>query len=385
MLIYLHKMDEFKAREPFEYYSKMRRENPVFRNKEYGLWNVFRYDDVRTVLSNFNLFSSQFGKAFNPAGGPISESIINLDPPRHTKLRNIVSKAFTPRSIEKMAPLIDDITTELIGKIKNMKEFDVVSNFTSPLPVIVIAKIMGIPEKDMGKFKEWSDVIVGGDEEHYKEFPVKMREMVQYFQDIVKINEKNPQDDLITAIINAKVDGEKLTTLEMMGFFILLLVAGNETTTNLISNAFYTLNENKNAREELIGDLKLIPQAIEEVLRYRSPVQSIYRVAKKDVEISGVNIPAGSIVIPWIGSANRDETVFQNPDTFDIHRDAKKHIAFGEGIHYCLGAPLARLESKIAITRFIENFQKYSIDFKKPIVPQSSQIVYGFKELHIIQ
>ncbi|MGP6219978.1 cytochrome P450 [Caldiplasma sukawensis] len=378
-------MDEFKAREPFGYYSKMRKENPVFRDKEYGLWNVFKYDDVRTVLGNFNLFSSQFGKAFNPAGGPISESIINLDPPRHTKLRNIVSKAFTPRSIEKMAPLIDRITNELIEKMKNKKEFDVVSDFTSPLPVIVIARIMGIPEKDMVKFKEWSDVIVGGDEEQYKEFPIKMREMIQYFQDMVKIKEKDPQDDLITAIINAEVDGEKLTTLEMMGFFILLLVAGNETTTNLISNTFYTLNENKNAREELLGDEKLIPQAIEEVLRYRSPVQSIYRVAKKDVEISGVKIPAGSIVVPWIGSANRDETVFEKPDAFDIHRDTKKHIAFGEGIHYCLGAPLARLESRIAITRFLENFKEYSIDFKKPIVPQSSQIVYGFKELHIIQ
>ncbi|MHB1440512.1 MAG: cytochrome P450 [Cuniculiplasma sp.] len=367
---------------PFPWYEKMRREKPVFYDPDYGLVNVFKYADVKRVLGNFNEFSSQFGKAFNPAGGPISESIINLDPPRHTKLRNIVSRVFTPRAIEKMEPNIREIAESLM-KGKKGKEVDIVKSFTSPLPITVIATLLGIPLEDMDKFKLWSDNIVGGSQKDYENFPVMMKEMISYFQNLMVEKEKNPDDSLIYSVINAEVDGEKLSMMESLGFFILLLVAGNETTTNLISNALLTMDDNEGSYESLRGDIKLIPPALEEVLRYRSPVQSIYRVAREDTEIQGVSVKEGSVLVPWIGSANRDEGIFPDADRFIMDRKENRHIAFGEGIHYCLGAPLARLESKIALEYMTENFRSYGVLRNRPMVPQNSTIVYGFKELWV--
>jgi len=367
---------------PFPWYKEMRSSKPVFRDRDYGLWNVFRYGDVKRVLGNFNEFSSQFGKAFNPAGGPISESIINLDPPRHTKLRNIVSRAFTPRSVELMEPAIRDICENLIAK-HNSGEFDIVKEFTSPLPVTVIATMLGIPIRDMVMFKKWSDNIVGGSERDFQQFPAMMKEMVEYFRRMMSEREKDPENDLITSIINAEVDGDHLSELESLGFFILLLVAGNETTTNLISNSLLCLDENQGTFNELKSSPELIPQALEEVLRYRSPVQSIYRVAKKDTDINGVTVPAGSIIVPWIGSANRDESVFTDADRFDIYRKENRHIAFGEGIHYCLGAPLARLESRVALETLLKKYESIKVDRNAPMVPQDSTIVYGMRELTV--
>lgn len=367
---------------PFPWYKEMRSSKPVFRDRDYGLWNVFRYGDVKRVLGNFNEFSSQFGKAFNPAGGPISESIINLDPPRHTKLRNIVSRAFTPRSVELMEPAIRDICENLITK-HNSGEFDIVKEFTSPLPVTVIATMLGIPIRDMAMFKKWSDNIVGGSERDFQQFPAMMKEMVEYFRRMMSEREKDPKNDLITSIINAEVDGDHLSELESLGFFILLLVAGNETTTNLISNSLLCLDENHGTFNELKSSPELIPQALEEVLRYRSPVQSIYRVAKKDTDINGVTVPAGSIMVPWIGSANRDESVFTDADRFDIYRKENRHIAFGEGIHYCLGAPLARLESRVALETLLKKYDSIKVDRNAPMVPQDSTIVYGMRELTV--
>ncbi len=367
---------------PFPWYSMMRMDNPVYYNKDNGLFNVFKYTDVKRVLGNFNEFSSQFGKAFNPAGGPISESIINLDPPRHTKLRNIVSRAFTPRAIDQMESYIREIAEKLLTDMKG-KDVDIIKSFTSPLPVTVIAKMLGIPIKDMDKFKQWSDVIVGGSASDYNRFPEMMKEMIGYFQALMIEKEKNPDESLIYSVISAEVDGEKLSMIESLGFFILLLVAGNETTTNLIGNALLTLDENLESRKELVNDPTLIPGAIEEVLRYRSPVKAIYRVARDDITIHDVVIKKGSIVVPWIASANRVQENFQNPDTFDISRKMNKHIAFGEGIHYCLGAPLARLEAKISIEMLLQSYPDYRVLRDKPLKVSESEIVYGLKEMWV--
>ncbi len=368
--------------DPFPWYARMRSENPVYYDPEYKLVNVFRYKDVKETLGNFNNFSSQFGKAFNPAGGPISEGIINLDPPKHTKLRNIVSKAFTPRTIEKMAPQIREIADNLLNSKKG-HEVDIIKGFTSPLPITVIATMLGIPLKDMDKFKKWSDIIIGGSERSFTDFPKTIEDMTRYFQNLMIEKENNPDQSLVYSVLNAEVDGEKLTMMESLGFFILLLVAGNETTTNLISNALLTFNEYHGTYDAIRGDSKLIPQALEEVLRYRSPVQSIYRVARVDTELSGVPVRKGSIMVPWIGSANRDESVFEDADKFMMERKDNRHIAFGEGIHYCLGAPLARLEAKIAMECMTENFESYEILRDRKMIPQESTIVYGFRELWV--
>ncbi len=367
---------------PFPWYKRMRSENPVYYDPEYRLVNVFRYTDVKEALGNFNKFSSQFGKAFNPAGGPISESIINLDPPKHTKLRNIVSRAFTPRTIEKMAPQIREIAESLLNAKKG-HEVDIIKEFTSPLPITVIATMLGIPLEDMDMFKKWSDTIVGGSEASFTNFPKTIADMTGYFQKLMVEKEKNPDESLVYSVLNAEVDGEKLTMMESLGFFILLLVAGNETTTNLLSNALLTFSENPGTYEAMRDDSKLIPQALEEVLRYRSPVQSIYRVARDNTDLSGVPIRKGSIIVPWIGSANRDESIFEDADKFIIGRKENRHIAFGEGIHYCLGAPLARLEAKIAMKYMTENFDSYEILRNRKMIPQESTIVYGFKELWV--
>ena len=367
---------------PFPWYSKMRRERPVFMDNQYNLVNVFKYHDVKRVLGNFNEFSSQFGKAFNPAGGPISESIINLDPPSHTKLRNIVSKAFTPKAIEKMEPNIREIAENLMDG-KGGKDVDIVSTLTSPLPITIIANMLGIPLKDMDRFKRWSDTIIGGYEESVGDFKTTMKEIISYFQRLMEEKRKNPDDSLVHSVISAEVDGEKLSTMESLGFFVLLLVAGNETTTNLLTNALLTLDENKGTFESLKSDRSQIKGALEEVLRYRSPVQSIYRVANKDMDLDGYALKKGNILVPWIGSANRDEEVFPDADKFIMDRKDIRHIAFGEGIHYCLGAPLARLEAKLTLEYLTENFSSYKILRERPMIPQNSSIVYGMRELWV--
>ncbi|MFG1449566.1 MAG: cytochrome P450 [Thermoplasmataceae archaeon] len=368
--------------DPYPFYRNMRADKPVYFDDTYRIYGVYRYQDVKKVLGDYNLFSSQFGKAFNPEGGPFSESLINQDPPAHTKLRSIVMKAFTPRAVERMESSIQDICNELVEGMKK-GETDFVKSFTYPLPVTVIAEMIGIPISDMDKFKRWSDTVVGGSPESYADFPTAMKEMSDYFMNMIKLRKQDPKDDLISAVIAAEVDGEKLSMIQTLGFLILLLIAGNETTTNLISNAIYVFDQHPGTYETLRNDRSLVPQAIEEVLRYRSPVQSIFRVAKQDVDIAGVTVPSGAVLQPWIGSANHDERVFNNSEKFDIYRKDNRHIAFGEGIHYCLGAPLARLEAKVAMNTLLDNFKTIVVDRKKPIVPQDSDIVFGFKELHV--
>ncbi len=369
--------------DPYPFYRNMRADKPVYFDDTYRIYGVYRYQDVKKVLGDYNLFSSQFGKAFNPEGGPFSESLINQDPPAHTKLRSIVMKAFTPRAVERMESSIQDICNELVAGMKK-GETDFVKSFTYPLPVTVIAEMIGIPISDMDKFKRWSDTVVGGSPESYADFPTAMKEMSDYFMNMIKLRKQDPKDDLISAVIAAEVDGEKLSMIQTLGFLILLLIAGNETTTNLISNAIYVFDQYPGTYETLRNDRSLVPQAIEEVLRYRSPVQSIFRVAKQDVDIAGVTVPSGAVLQPWIGSANHDERVFNNSEKFDIYRKDNRHIAFGEGIHYCLGAPLARLEAKVALNTLLDNFKSIKVDRNRPIVPQDSDIVFGFKELHVL-
>lgn len=369
--------------DPYPFYRNMRADKPVYFDDTYRIYGVYRYQDVKKVLGDYNLFSSQFGKAFNPEGGPFSESLINQDPPAHTKLRSIVMKAFTPRAVERMESSIQDICNELVAGMKK-GETDFVKSFTYPLPVTVIAEMIGIPISDMDKFKRWSDTVVGGSPESYVDFPTAMKEMSDYFMNMIKLRKQDPKDDLISAVIAAEVDGEKLSMIQTLGFLILLLIAGNETTTNLISNAIYVFDQYPGTYETLRNDRSLVPQAIEEVLRYRSPVQSIFRVAKQDVDIAGVTVPSGAVLQPWIGSANHDERVFNNSEKFDIYRKDNRHIAFGEGIHYCLGAPLARLEAKVALNTLLDNFKSIKVDRNRPIVPQDSDIVFGFKELHVL-
>lgn len=372
--------------DPFPWYESMRDRNPVFYDSKNGFWHVFRYSDVKRVLSDYSYFSSAEGRGGTDEN-PIGASLISSDPPRHTKLRSLVSRAFTPKRVEELAPRIREIAEELVSEFKKNGKFDLVKDYSGQLPVIVIAELLGIPPEDRNKFKKWSDQLVSGARDDFSdeggEYSEPQIAMGMYFNDIIEKKRKAPGDDLISSLIAAEVDGEKLSQFDLLGFSVLLLVAGNETTTNLITNAILTLDRNPEVYDLMIARRDLIPSMTEEVLRFRSPVQSMFRTCSKDTEIGGQKMRKGQPVIAWIGSANHDPSEFPDPERFDPKRAPNRHIAFGEGIHFCLGAPLARLEAKIALDVLFESLGKLTVDRKTELEPVGGIIVYGVRSLPV--
>ncbi len=364
------------ALNPFPHYRSMREAHPVYYHPQYNFWQVFCYDDVQRVLSDYSAFSSERG-----AGGgsdPLSSSLISMDPPRHRQFRILVTQAFTPRNVARLTERITAIVNTLLDQVAATGQLDIIDDLAYPLPVIVIAEMLGIPQEDRERFKLWSDAIVGAT---FSPGGNPQAEMGKYFLHMIQQRHQEPQDDLITALLNAQIDGQHLNQQELLGFCILLLVAGNETTTNLIGNALLCFDEHPAVMEELRSEPALLPGAIEEVLRYRSPVQLMYRGAVADITIRDQVIREGQMVLAWIGSGNRDEAQFPSADSFDIRRTPNRHIAFGHGIHFCLGAPLARLEAKIALNLLLERFDDIKRVPGVPLEATGSNIVYGVKHL----
>lgn len=374
----MQSITEDQALNPFPWYHHMREFQPINYQPQYHSWQVFRYDDVQRVLSDHAKFSSSF------SGGqgrdPLSVSLISMDPPRHRQLRNLVTQAFTPRAVAQLSGRITTIVNNLLDQIIATGRMDVIDDLAYPLPVIVIAEMLGIPQEDRQRFKIWSDAVVGAS---YPGGGNPEAEMSAYFLTMIERRRREAKDDLISALLNAQIDGQHLNQQELLGFCILLLVAGNETTTNLIGNAFLCFDEHPEVMEQLRAEPALIPEAIEEVLRYRSPVQFMYRRAAADITLGGQEIRAGQTVIAWIGSANRDERQFPNPDLFDIKRMPNRHLAFGHGIHFCIGAPLARLEAKIALTIMLKRLQDIQCVRSVRLESTGSAIVYGVQHLPI--
>ncbi len=363
---------------PYPWYQAMRTNSPIAYNGNYNSWSVFSYDAVQRVLTDYSDFSSQI--MGDGSGLPLGTSLINSDPPRHRKLRNIVTQAFTPRTIAQLAPRITQIVNELLDKVAAKGTMDVMEDLAYPLPVIVIAELLGVPVKDRNQFKHWSDVIVGSENPAGGE---PQQEMIDYFSVLIEERRREPKDDLISSLLSAQVDGEYLNEKELMGFFILLLVAGNVTTTNLIGNAFLCFDEYPDALQQLYADTSLISSAIEEVLRYRSPVSQMYRVVRETTTLDDKQITPGSFMIAWIASANRDEIQFPNADTFDVTRSPNRHLAFGHGIHFCLGAPLARLEAKIALEIMLARLPEMRRTPNTSLEAITSMILYGVKNFPI--
>ncbi len=343
--------------DPFPFYAMMRASMPVAYDSNRGFAAVFGYDDVLRVLSDSTSFSSEFGGA-----GPLGQSLISVDPPRHRQLRNLVNQAFTPRAVAALAPRISAIVAELLDQVAPTGRMDVIEDLAYPLPVIVIAELLGIPSERRAEFKRWSDAIVTG--ERHRSQPGQAQpeqrglgggymsaqaEMSAYFREVIAARRRDPGQDLISALLGAEIDGQRLSEQELLGFCILLLVAGNETTTNLIGNALLCFDETPGVYERLQAQPELIPSAVEETLRYRSPVQAMFRIVKQDTVLGEQRLPAGTRMLAWIGSANRDEAQFPQADRFELDRAPNRHLAFGHGIHFCLGAPLARLEARIAL------------------------------------
>jgi cytochrome P450 len=345
-----------------------------------GSWSVFRYDDVERVLSDYSTFSSRFMGGGDSTANPLGASLVGTDPPRHRLLRSLVTQAFTPRKIAQLEPRIREISDELLDRAAPAGRMDLVGDFSYPLPVIVIAELLGIPSADRDRFKRWSDILVTGGGGGYGG---TQREMAEYFLRMIEEKRRAPGEDLISGLLAAEVEGESLSQTDLLGFCILLLVAGNETTTNLLGNAVLCLDDRPEVYEELRESPDLLPDAIEEVLRYRSPVQSMFRTVVKDTEVGGKTLRAGESAIAWIGSANRDEAQFSEPERFDLHRSPNRHIAFGHGIHFCLGAPLARLEARVALGMLVERCRGLRVVPGAPLEVLDSMVVYGVKHLPV--
>jgi cytochrome P450 len=360
---------------PYPLYAMMRESQRVNFNQMISMWEVFRFNDVQRVLNDYATFSSNY-----IGEGPLSESLIGMDPPRHRQLRNIVTQAFTPRTIAQLAPRVTAIVHDLLDQVEAKGEMDIIDDLAYPLPVIVIAELLGVPIEDRERFKQWSSdmvstsVFTGLDPQSA---------MGEYFIAMIEKRRVEPKDDLISALLAAQIDGEHLSITELLGFCILLLVAGNITTTNLIGNMVLCLDEHPEAFEELKAQPGLAASAIEEVLRYLSPIQGMFRLTRADTLIGEQEVPAQKMMIAWIGSANRDETQFPDAETFDIHRTPNRHIAFGHGIHFCLGAPLARLEGKIVLETMLERLPNMKRKQYVPLERTDSFFLYGVKQLPI--
>jgi cytochrome P450 len=375
-------------RNPFPVYEQIRSASPVLRDPASGAWMLFDYAGVKRALHDHDAFSSsmEFAGRQSPAW------FIFFDPTRHTKLRGLIMRAFTPRSIASLEPFIRDLSRELIDQTIERGQMDLAEDYAIPLPMIVIAEMLGIEASDRSRFTRWSEAIlnlsydVSGGEEAVKagmEFAAVTAEMSAYLGSLLAERRAAPRDDLLTRLAHAEVDGERLTEEEILGFFQLLLVAGTETTTNLLSNAILCFIEHPAELARLQATPALLPLAIEEILRYRSPVQWLFRTTRHDVEVHGQVIPAGNLVLPMIGAANRDPQQFRDPGRFDIAREPNQHIAFGHGIHFCLGAPLARLEARIALADLLQRVKRFELASAEPWEPRKALHVHGPARLPI--
>jgi len=353
--------------DPYPYYKRLREESPVHWSEALDAWVLTRYDDVVAVLRDLR-FSADRRRARNrfvqqaqtAAGeyGPTARAntMLTSDPPEHTRMRLLVSKAFLPRAIERLRPHVQNIADELLDAAPEPGRLDILMDFAYPLPVIVIAELMGVPAEHRAQFKRWSDDIVatlGGASatpQLIEQAAKSGGEIVDYFRDVIADRRRQPQDDLLTVLVGAADEDHALTEPQLLATCVTMLIAGNETTRNLIANGMLALLRHPRELERLWHDPSLVGAAVDELLRYAGPVQCTSRVATEDIEIGGKTIEEGQLVFVMLAAANRDPAHFEDPERLDIGRKDNHHIAFGFGVHACLGQPLARLEAQVAFS-----------------------------------
>lgn len=358
---------EVKAN-PYPYYAALRDTAPAYYVESLDCWAISRYADVNHVLRTPQLFSSEIlFTALLGEMNPVPEalSLISSDPPDHTRLRKLVNKAFTPRIVRSLRPWVQEVTRTQLDQVVGQTEFDLVTALTIPLPVIVIAEMLGVEPERRADFKRWSNDIINAANRAYSaedkaQIEQSITEFRTYFEDTIAERRRTPQEDLITALVRAEEENDTLTAGEVLSLTVLLLIAGNETTTNLIGNMMLALLTHPDQLAKVQADPTLIPQVVEEALRYDGPVQGIFRQATQAVEIAGTTIPAQALVFPLFASANHDATRFPDPERFDMSRTLDGHFGFGFGLHFCLGAQLARLEAEVALEELLARYASFS-------------------------
>jgi cholest-4-en-3-one 26-monooxygenase len=386
--------DSFLNGFPHAAFTLLRREAPVYWHPERegrGFWVVSKYRDVMAVQLAPKIFSSMRGgtliREFQD-GEELEANraiMLNMDAPRHTRFRRLVNIGFSPKMVSRLSPHIRDMANRILDAVAPKGECDFVTEISAELPLQVIAEMIGVPLEDRHKVFDWSNRLIGFDDPEYGESMEKGRiasmEMFMYANQLAIERRDNPRDDLVSVLMNAEVDGEKLSEVEFNSFFLLLAVAGNETTRNLISGGMLALFEHPEEFARLRANPALLPTAVEEMLRWVSPVMYFRRTATEDTELRGQRIREGDKLTVWYGSANRDEEMFPNADRFDIGRTPNEHLAFGIGHHFCLGANLARLEIQIMFEEILRRLP--DIELVGPVERLRSNFIHGIKRMPV--
>jgi cytochrome P450 len=358
--------------DPYDLYRRMRDESPVYVNEHYGFWALFRYDDVTQAHKDWQSFSSTYGVDLATLTGErqVPESIIMMDPPKHDRLRALVTRVFTPRAVSALEPMVREVICGYFDEVTERDEFDVVADVSGPFPVEIISRMLGVPAGDRQQIRHWLDIGLTREPGNMSPTPEGDQAMIQmgaYFWQLVQDKRAHPGDDMLSRLTAVEVDrgdGQvtKLDDVEIAGFASLLGGAGAETVTKLVGNAAVLFDRNPGEWQKVLDDREAIPGAVEEILRYYPPSQYQGRFSVRDAEYSGTTVPSGHPVLLVTGSATRDERQYDEPDRFDIDRPQSLALGFGYGIHSCLGAALARMESRIAIEELADRFPRFEVD-----------------------
>ena len=381
------------AQDPYPVYAALRERDPVHRSALMNAWMFARHADIDTILRDHRRFSNDPRKGTlssrQRAGLPADEefTMLFLDPPDHKRLRALVNKAFTPKAVNALEPHIRSLLGSLLDEIDDPAGFDLMQAVAQPLPVIVIAEMLGVPPEDRAQFKIWSDqrartLEPSIDARERALAEAANKSLNNYFRPIIEERRAAPQDDIVSALAQAEEEGDRLTELEMLNMLRLLLIAGNETTTNLIGNGVLALLRHPDQLQRLRDDPSLIPLAVDELLRFDSPVQTDFRRALEDCEVNGFPLKKRDNIVLLLGAANRDPDVFDEPDRLDVGRGDRSHLSFGRGIHHCIGAPLARLEGRVVLEMLLERFSQISLRDRQPRF-RNSIVLRGLESLPV--
>jgi cytochrome P450 len=378
--------------DPYPYYKRLRDEAPLYHNEELGFWALSRHRDVLQGFRNSTALSNRDGVSLDPVSrGPHASktmSFLAMDDPAHLRLRTLVSKGFTPRRIRELEPRVTELAAQhldtLLDKAASGRTVDYVAEFAGKLPMDVISELMGVPVADRDRIRALADGVMHR-EDGVNDVPSSAIEasinLIVYYQQMIAERRADPADDLTSALLDAEIDGDRLTDDEILGFMFLMVIAGNETTTKLLANAAFWGHKHPNELAPVYADRSLVPQWVEETLRYDTSSQILARTVASDLDLYETKVPAGDVLLLLPGSAHRDERVFDDPDHYRIGRDiGSKLMSFGSGAHFCLGAHLARMEARVALTEFCSRTRGYAIDEASAVRVHSSN-VRGFAHL----